>query len=229
MLKCLSFSSGTIADKQFSKNGPFKFSHYLSKKISIFAAMKHEKFQKEVIQAVKILKDGGVILYPTDTVWGIGCNAEDQKAVEKILNIKGERAGKSFIVLVNEERLLHKYSKEFPEVCYDLIDVSEEPITIIYPNAQNLPKTVVAKDNSVGMRITNHPFSSRVIQQLKSGLISTSANISGEKTDGSFHDISKEVIDQVDYIVDLEQSEKMGRPSSIIKIGNKGEVEVIRK
>lgn len=192
--------------------------------------MNSEKFNEEVEKTVQVLKSGGTLLYPTDTVWGLGCDAENQEAVERIYEIKGKREGKSFIVLVNNEQLLHRYSEKFPEICYDLIDAADSPLTIVYPNAQNVAQGVAAEDGSLGMRLTKHRFTEKVIQKLGRGLVSTSANLSGQPTDGSFDQIPEEIKSKVDYIVDWERDQtNSNKPSSVIKIGPKGEVEVLRK
>lgn len=185
--------------------------------------------QNEIENAVKVIQEGGVILYPTDTVWGLGCDPQNEKAVLEIAKIKQRTDSKQFIVLVPNEQLLNKYVKEIPEICYDLIDLATEPLTIIYPVGQNVAKNILAPDKSLAVRITKHEFCSKLMQKLKSGLISTSANISGKPTPLQYNDIDSEILNSVDYIVNLEKTRVSTKASQIIKIGMKGEVQIIRK
>ncbi len=185
--------------------------------------------KKEIIQAVKIIQSGGVILYPTDTIWGLGCDPNNDKAIEKINQIKQRSDTKNFIILVDSERLLNRYVKKIPEVCYDLIDFAIKPLTIVYPNGQYVSKKVLADDGSIGIRLTKDEFCKQLIQQLKTGIVSTSANISGAPSPKDFKDISPEIINQVDYVVNLPLAQKNASPSQIIKITEKSEVTIIRK
>lgn len=182
----------------------------------------------DVIKAVEGLKQGKTLLYPTDTIWGIGCDATNKEAVNKIFEIKNRQKEKSFIVLVNSVAMLERYVSEFPEVCYDLIDLAEKPLTIIYDRPIGLPDSLLAEDGSIGIRVTKDPFCNRIIQGLRKPIVSTSANISGEPSPKSYHDIDSKVKEDVDMILEERWDENMTQPSSIIKIGADQSVKVIR-
>lgn len=184
--------------------------------------------REEIENAFETIKNGGIILYPTDTIWGIGCDPKNEEALEKINQLK-KRSNKNFIVLVESERLLSRYAKIIPEVCYDLIDFAEKPLTIIYPKGQFVAKQVLAEDGSIGVRVVKDKFCSTLIQKLKGGITSTSANVSGEKSPVKFEDISDIIKNGVDYIVKLPLENKTPIPSQIIKIGENSEVTIIRK
>lgn len=184
---------------------------------------------EDIKNALDVLRKGGVILYPTDTIWGLGCDATNNSAVQKIFTIKQRQDEKSMLVLLDHEDNLPKYV-DVPEIAWSLIEVTNKPLTIIYPNAMNLASGVVAPDNSVGIRIVRDEFCSLVIKKLGKPLVSTSANISGQTNPGSFHDIDPAIIQAVDYVVQYRQNEKIkGKPSGIIKLGVNGEVKVIRE
>lgn len=185
--------------------------------------------KEEIEQAAKAIKNGGVILYPTDTIWGLGCDPTNDKAIEKLLTIKKRGVNKSLILLVNNEALLSRYVKDIPEVCYDLLDYSDRPLTIVYPNGQYVSNYVLAEDRSIAIRLTSDEFCSKLIQRIKCGLVSTSANISNQPYVGGTEKIPNEIKDQVDYIVNLSLKNKSAIPSQIIKIGEKSEVTIIRK
>jgi len=193
--------------------------------------MSNNSFQQEINNAIEILKKGGTILYPTDTVWGLGCDATSEEAVSKIFKIKKREEAKSLIVLLEEDIKLNKYVKDVPEVAWDLVELSDSPLTVIYSEPYNLAKNVInSEDNSVGIRIVRDEFCYQLIRKFNKPLVSTSANISGEPTPAIFKDINPQIISSVDYVVNLRQQEKTAsKPSSIIKIGKKGEVQVIRK
>ncbi len=184
---------------------------------------------EEVQKCVEVIRNGGVILYPTDTIWGLGCDPNNEKAIQKINEIKNRPDSKSYIMIIGEERQLNYYVPLIPDVCYDLIDFAEKPTTIIYPNAKNISKLITAEDGSLGIRISKDKFNQQLCQKLRTGLVSTSANVSGQESPKSFADIDPSIVESVDYVVNLRQNEKMTTPSSIIKIGEKGEVEIIRK
>ncbi|WP_027420490.1 L-threonylcarbamoyladenylate synthase [Crocinitomix catalasitica] len=185
---------------------------------------------KEVIEkAAEIIQSGGVILYPTDTIWGLGCDPRNEKAVQKICEIKKRTADKSLIVLVPNEALLQRYVKEIPEVCYDLIDFATEPLTIVYPKGQFVAPQVLGPDGSIAIRLTKNDFCKKLMFKTKSGLISTSANISNVRYPGDFENLSDDIKNNVDYIVNLPLENKNFKPSQIIKIGSNGEVAIIRK
>lgn len=187
--------------------------------------------REQIEKAYNIVTNGGIILYPTDTIWGIGCDPKNDDAIEKINKLKARNSDKNFIVLVDSERLLNRYAKVIPEVCYELIDFSEHPLTIIYPEGQFVSKSILATDGSIGVRVVKNEFCEKLIQKLKSGIISTSANLSNSPTPLLFDNISEEIKAGVDYIVDLPQYKKntKKRPSQIIKIGKNNEVTILRK
>ena len=183
----------------------------------------------DIREIVETLKSGGTILYPTDTVWGIGCDATNDEACNKIIEIKNRPDHKSFILLVDNFAMLERYITNFQEVCYDLVDLATQPLTIIYPNAKGLAPSILAKDGSVGIRITEDPTCLKLIRGLKKPLVSTSANLSGEKNASFYEDISDEIKIKVDAIVELNLEKEMSRPSQIIKIGLNGSVDILRK
>jgi len=188
------------------------------------------EINQAVEEAVKVLREGGVILYPTDTIWGLGCDAADPKAVEKVFQIKKRADSKSLIILVDGLEMLYRYVKEVPEIAAQLIEVNDKPLTIIYPGAINLAPNVIAEDGTVGIRVSDHPFCKRLISRFRKPIVSTSANISGENSPASFHSISKEIEDAVDWIADpIFEDGSTGKPSSIIKLGLSGEIKIIRK
>lgn len=185
--------------------------------------------QEEIKNALEILRDGGIILYPTDTIWGIGCDATQPEAVEKIFKLKHREESKSMIVLVENDRQLEEIIPEIPEVAWDIIDLAEKPTTLILDNPQKVAKNLIASDNTLGIRRTKDDFCKRLIQQMKRPLVSTSANISGEESPLSFSEISPEILQGVDYVVNLRQNEQAAYSgSSIIKLAKNGEVKVIR-
>lgn len=182
-----------------------------------------------VNETVEVLRSGGVILYPTDTVWGLGCDATSPKAVKKLCQLKERDPHKAMLVLIGSDAQLPSYVEEVPSIAYDLIDCAIRPLTIIYPRAKNLPPEVCASDGSIGIRITQEAFSQALCRKMRVPIVSTSANLSGEPTPGTFAEISEEVKARVDYIVPiLQNSQKEQTPSEIIKLGNSGEVTVIR-
>lgn len=184
---------------------------------------------EEIQKCIEVIQCGGVILYPTDTIWGLGCDPNNEEAIEKINEIKNRPDTKSYIMLVGEERQLNYYIPEIPDVAYDLIDFAERPTTIIYDNAKNISPKITATDGSLGVRLTKDPFCKQLCQKLRTGIVSTSANISGQDSPTSFEDINPIIKDSVDYIVNLKQNEKMATPSTIIKLGVSGEIKIIRK
>lgn len=180
-------------------------------------------------KALEKLKQGGVILYPTDTIWGIGCDATNEEACQRIMDIKKRPEHKSFVLLVDGFAMLERYIPEFHPVCYDLVDIATNPLTIIYPNAQDLAPSVIAQDGSVAIRITNDPICIKLIRSIRKPLVSTSANLSGEPNPINFESIAKEIKEGVDAIVEERLNENRTKASQIIKIGLGGEVQVIRK
>lgn len=184
---------------------------------------------QEVANALEVLQNGGIILYPTDTVWGIGCDASNEKAVAKIYELKKRAETKSMIVLVNGERLMHNTFKEIPEVAWQIMDLSEKPTTLVLDKPQNVALNLVADDNTLAVRLVKETFCYKLIEKLKKPLVSTSANISGNATPNTYSEISNEIKNGVDYIVNLSREKKCGNPSTIIKIGLDNVVKIIRK
>ncbi|MDQ7948442.1 MAG: L-threonylcarbamoyladenylate synthase [Pedobacter sp.] len=186
--------------------------------------------KKEIEKTLQILHDGGVILYPTDTVWGLGCDATNEAAVAKVNEIKGRAADKSLIILLDTENKLQSYVTEIPEVAYSLIEYAEKPLTIVFSDAKNLAKNVINADGSVGIRIVRHPFCEQLLQRFRKPIVSTSANVSGQPSPRFFDEISEEILHAVNYIVDFEQENRTPKsPSTIVKIGPSGQFEFIRR
>ncbi|MCT4562412.1 MAG: L-threonylcarbamoyladenylate synthase [Crocinitomicaceae bacterium] len=184
--------------------------------------------QEKIQKAVEIMNEGGTLLYPTDTIWGLGCDATNEAACQKILEIKKRPANKSFVLLADSFRMVEHYIPEFAEVVYDLVDYAEKPLTIIYPGATKLAPSVIAEDGSVGIRITKDPICLALIRKMRRPLVSTSANISGEPFPTNFSEVHSELKSGVDFIIDERLKEKMTAPSQIIKVGLGGEVKIIR-
>ena len=185
--------------------------------------------QTEINKALQTLKDGGLILYPTDTIWGIGCDASNAEAVDKIYKLKKRNDSKALICLVADDRMLKKYVKKVPEAAYSIFDIPEQPITIIYDEPQNLAKNLIPEDNTIAIRIPDDDFCFQLLRRFNGAIVSTSANISGEPTPKSFKEISQEVLKGVDYIVNLHHEKIYSKSSSIIKLSNDGQVKVIHK
>ena len=176
------------------------------------------------------MREGGVILYPTDTVWGIGCDATNEDAVRRVYEIKQRQDSKAMLVLVDSSVKVDFYVRDVPEVAWDLIDLADKPLTIIYSGARNLAANLLAEDGSAGIRVTNEEFSKSLCQQFRKAIVSTSANISGQPSPKNFSEISEEVKSAVDYIVGYRQEEMSNpKPSSIIKLGKGGVIKIIRE
>lgn len=191
----------------------------------------NELYREEIKRACDVLYRGGVILYPTDTVWGIGCDATNEEAVRRVYEIKQRIDSKAMLVLVDSDVKVDFYVREVPSVAWDLIELSTKPLTIIYDGARNLASNLVADDGSVGIRVTREEFSKQLCFRFRKAIVSTSANISGQPSPSCFAEISEEIKNAVDYIVGVRQEElpDSATPSSIIKLGAHGEVKVIRK
>lgn len=183
----------------------------------------------EVHNAYEVIKNGGIILYPTDTVWGIGCDATNTDAVAKIYKLKQREETKSMICLMNGERMMYNVFKEIPEVAWQIIDLSEKPTTLILDHPRNVAANLIASDQTLGVRIVKEPFCYKLMERMKKPLVSTSANISGQPTPNSFKEISPEIISGVDYVVNLRLEATGGKPSTIIKLTNDAQVTIIRK
>jgi L-threonylcarbamoyladenylate synthase len=185
---------------------------------------------EDIVKALETLKSGGVILYPTDTVWGLGCDATNETAVQKIYDIKKRSDSKSMLILLENPALLDRYVDEVPDIAWDLIEISTTPLTIIYPGARNLAKNLIAEDGSIGIRFTKEIFTRELLKRFHKPLVSTSANISGQPTPSSFAEISGEIKSQVDYTVLYRQEDTSpAKPSGIIKLQVNGQIEIIRQ
>lgn len=185
--------------------------------------------KQQIDAAIKVLKEGGVILYPTDTIWGLGCDATKPEAVEKIFKIKQRSDSKSLITLVADLDMVGRYVKEIPEIAIQLVEVNDKPMTIIYPGAMGLAKNVIAEDGSAGIRIPCNEFCNKLISKFHKAIVSTSANISGNPAPASFDEIPQEIKDAVDYIVSPEfEGDCTHSASQIIKVGLGSEIEIIR-
>ena len=185
--------------------------------------------ETDLKEAVRIMREGGIILYPTDTVWGIGCDARNAEAVRKIFELKQRTDSKSMLVLVGSEGMLQRTVKHVPEIAWQLIDVAVNPMTIIYDNPVGVAENLKAEDGSLGIRITSEKFSRTLCERMKGPIVSTSANISGKPTPRTFAEISSDIKNGVDYVCRFRQKEKASaRPSNIIKITQENVVKVIR-
>lgn len=184
----------------------------------------------EAKKCVDVMRRGGVILYPTDTVWGIGCDPTNADAVKRVFEIKKRADSKAMLLLVDSADRLARYVGDVPAVAWDLIELATKPLTIIYDGARNIVPALVAEDGSVGIRVTSELFSKELCYRFQKPVVSTSANISGEPTPENFGEISKEIIEAVDYVVNYKQLEKgKSKSSSIIKLTSNGTVTVIRE
>lgn len=184
---------------------------------------------QEILKAYEILKEGGIILYPTDTVWGIGCDATNPEAVAKIYKLKKRVESQNMIVLMNGDKMMHNVFSDIPEVAWQIIELSDNPTTVILDKPRNVAANLIAADNTLGIRIVKEPFCFKLLERLKKPLVSTSANISGQPTPKSFKEINAEIIKGVDYVVNLHHEKIAGKPSTIIKLTNDCQVKVIRK
>ncbi|MCX4292960.1 MAG: L-threonylcarbamoyladenylate synthase [Prevotella sp.] len=188
------------------------------------------KIEDDIKQAVEVMRKGGVILYPTDTVWGIGCDATNAEAVSRVYEIKKRSDSKAMICLVDSDARLQRYVRNVPNVAWDLLDCVDKPTTVILDGAVNLAPNLIAEDGSVALRITGEAFSKELCYRFQKPVVSTSANISGEPAAQNYRDISQEIIDSVDYVCwTRRQEHKPHKPSAIIKLGQGGEIQIIRK
>lgn len=183
----------------------------------------------EVKTAIEVLQKGGVILFPTDTVWALGCDAANEEALKRIREIKKRAASKPMTVLMENAALLDRYLEEVPEIAYDLIELTEKPLTIIYDGAKNLAKNLMASDGSIAIRITTEAFSGELIRRFKRPVVASSANISGKPSPANFGQIDQKIIEAADYVVQYRQGEmQKAENSSIMKLGRGGEIKIIR-
>ena len=187
-------------------------------------------YDKDIKMAVEVMRRGGVILYPTDTVWGIGCDATNPEAVARVYEIKQRSDAKALICLVDSEARLQRYVRNVPNVAWDLIEYATKPVTVILDGAVNLAPNLVADDGSVAIRVTREPFSQQLCFRFQKAIVSTSANISGQPAASNFCDIDSALIEAVDYVCTSRRQEKKPHtPSSIVRLRLDGQVEVIRK
>ena len=179
--------------------------------------------------AIASLKAGGVILYPSDTIWGIGCDVRDDAAIEKIWQIKQRPAEKGLIVLISKIEQLSEYVEEVPEIAWDLVEFAEDPLTVIYPKGKNVSKHLLAPDGSIAIRLLKDEFCKGLVYRYQRAIVSTSANISGGPSPKDFSSVAKEIKDQVDYILQAPQAKQVNtKPSKIVKLGLGGEFSLIR-
>lgn len=183
----------------------------------------------DIKNAVEVLRKGGVILYPTDTIWGIGCDATNPEAVQRVYDIKQRDDSKALICLVDSANRLQRYFRNVPDVAWDLIDCATSPVTLILDDANGVAPNLLAEDGSLGIRVTQEEFSKQICYRFQKAIVSTSANVSGEPSPRCFAEISEEIKSKVDYIVSFRRGEKTpALPSHIVKLGQNGEVKVIR-
>lgn len=183
---------------------------------------------QEIHNAFQVILNGGIILYPTDTVWGIGCDATNSEAVKKIYALKKRVESKSMIVLMNGEKMMYNVFNDIPEVAWQILDLSEKPITLILDQPKNVAPNIIAKDNTLAVRIVKETFCYKLMERMKRPLVSTSANISGQPTPKSFKEISPDIIKGVDYVVNLHRDKICNKPSTIIKLTLDSQVKIIR-
>lgn len=183
----------------------------------------------ETHNAFQVIQNGGIILYPTDTVWGIGCDATNPEAVKKIYALKKRAESKSMIVLMNGEKMMYNVFAAIPEVAWQILDLAEKPTTLILDKPRNVAPNIVADDDSLAVRLVKEPFCFKLMERMKRPLVSTSANISGEPTPKSFKEISPEIIKGVDYVVNLHREKICDKPSTIIKLTLDSQVQIIRR
>ncbi|WP_290698672.1 L-threonylcarbamoyladenylate synthase [Lacinutrix sp.] len=185
--------------------------------------------REEIEKTLEVLKRGGIILYPTDTVWGIGCDSGNESAVKKIYKLKQRDDSKALICLVNNYGMLERHVDNVPKMAYTILDIADKPTTIIYDNPAGIAENLVAEDNTLAIRIVDHDFCTKLVRYLGRPLVSTSANLAGKPTPKSFKEIDDAIIKGVDYVVNLHQQKNGGNPSTIIKLSNSSGVKIIRE
>lgn len=197
----------------------------ICKFVTLFGDTMIEDIQK----ACEVLQAGGLILYPTDTIWGIGCDATNEEAVRKVYELKKRIDNKAVLVLTDSTAKLNMYVSDVPDIAWDLIEVADNPLTIIYAHAKNLASNLLGEDGSIGIRVTDEAFSRRLCERFRKPIVSTSANISGESAPANFHEISDLIKNGVDYVVKYRQDDRsQAKPSNIIKLGDGGVIQIIR-
>jgi L-threonylcarbamoyladenylate synthase len=189
-----------------------------------------ELINEDLKKACEVMREGGLILYPTDTIWGIGCDATNVEAVQRVYALKQRTDHKAMLALTDSPAKLNSYISGIPDIAWDLMEVADKPLTIIYSNAKNLADNLLGEDGSIGIRITTERFSKNLCERFRKPIVSTSANISGMPSPGSFSEIAEAVREGVDYIVRYRQDEPgKAKPSGIIKVGEGGLIQVIRE
>jgi len=189
----------------------------------------NENIKQEVNDALEVIKRGGLILYPTDTVWGIGCDASNPAAIEKVYQLKQRHESKALICLVSDFKMLNQFVEEVPEVAYDILKYAVKPTTIIYDKPIRVAANLVPEDNTLAIRVVKNDFCKELIRKFRRPIVSTSANISGEPTPANYSEISEAIKNGVDHIVDVQRNDKhASTPSAIIKLSGDGEVKIIR-
>jgi L-threonylcarbamoyladenylate synthase len=187
-------------------------------------------FEEDIKESLKTLRQGGIILYPTDTIWGLGCDPTNAAAVNKIFKIKSRDENKSLIILVDGLSMIERYVNDIPEIIYELTEVSDTPLTIIYPAGKNLAKGVCGEDDSIAIRICRDEFCSDLISRFRKPIVSTSANLSRKPSPGNFSEIEETLIDKVDFVVNWRQDDRSkSLASPVIKINHDGTIKIIRK
>jgi L-threonylcarbamoyladenylate synthase len=192
--------------------------------------MTQKQIAEDIKTAVQTLRKGGLILYPTDTIWGIGCDASNEDAVRRIFQLKQREDSKAMICLVDNANRMQRYLRQVPDVAWDLVEFAEKPLTLILDGAVNLAPSLIAEDGSVGIRVTRENISHELCYRYERAIVSTSANISGAPSPSCFAEISDEIKNGVDYIMLSRQNDlSKGKPSQIIKLGLEGQIQIIRK
>jgi len=187
------------------------------------------EIKEEVEKAVAVMKAGGIILYPTDTIWGIGCDGSNEAAVQNVLKLKGRVSDKGLILLLDSPGRLQSFVKEVPSNAWDLIEFTEKPLTIVYETPNHLAPSVLAADGSVGIRITRDVFCQRLVERLRKPIVSTSANSSGNPFPACFSDIEPAILQGVDYVVNLRRNERTElKPSTVVRMKTNGQIEFLR-
>lgn len=185
---------------------------------------------QEVAKALSVLLKGGIMLYPTDTIWGIGCDASNEEAIDRVFKLKQRDPNKSVVLLLENPNQLYRYVKEVPSIAYELIAYAEKPLTIVFSNAVNLPPTLIHQDGSIAIRIVKHAFCQQLLKKFKKPLVSTSANLSGQGSPRCFQDVNPIIIRGVDHVVDAGQdTAKNNQASTIIKVESNGRFQFIRR
>jgi L-threonylcarbamoyladenylate synthase len=187
-------------------------------------------FEEDIKESLNTLRRGGIILYPTDTIWGLGCDPTNEAAVNKIFDIKSRDESKSLIILADGLSMIERYVEDSPAIVFELTEVSDSPLTIIYPKGKNLAEGVCAKDNSIAIRICRDEFCSELISRFRKPIVSTSANYSGSPSPENFNKIDKTLIEKVDFVVNHRQNDRSKSfASPVIKVNNDGTIMIIRK